>query len=161
MKLIRTIQILVVFALFLPGQLFSQDCDRHHIEGDCRFDLQKGYKSYSQSHSTRISPKDTVEMNVIFYGQKDYILSFCTHRKLYPVHFVLIDQQSGEVLYDNKEDDFLESLGLGFDVTKSLTIKANVLARKASDQEIEEKVGCLGFLIQYKNYPKKKVNLQF
>lgn len=139
----------------------SQECDRHHFEGDCRLDLQKGFKSYSQSHSTRISPKDTIEMNVIFYGQKDYILSFCTHRKLYPVHFVLIDQQSKEVLYDNKEDDFLESLGVGFDVTKSLTIKASVLARKSTDREIEENVGCLGMLIQYKNYPKKKVNLQF
>ncbi len=151
---------LVILCLILPVELMSQDCDMHHIEGDCRFDLQRGYKSYSQSHSSRISPKDTVEMNVVFYGQKDYILSFCTHRKLYPVHFVLIDQQTQEVLYDNQEDEFLESLGLGFDVTKSLIIKVNVLARLSTSQEIEENVGCLGFLIQYKNYPKKKVNLQ-
>jgi hypothetical protein len=156
----RNIQVLVILCLIFPVQLMSQDCDMHHIEGDCRFDLQRGYKSYSQSHSTRISPKDTVEMNVIFYGQKDYILSFCTHRKLYPVHFVLIDQQTKEVLYDNQEDEFLESLGLGFDVTKSLTIKVNVLARLSTDEELEQNVGCLGFLIQYKNYPKKKVNLQ-
>jgi len=160
MKLIRNIRILSILVLFFPGFLMAQDCEQHHIEGDCRFDLQKGYKSYSQSHSAAISPKDTIEMNVIFYGQKDYILSFCTHRKLYPVHFTLIDQQSKEVLYDNKEDDFLESLGLGFDVTKSLIIKVSVLARKSTDKEIEENVGCLGFLIQYKNYPKKKVNLQ-
>jgi hypothetical protein len=160
MKLIRNIRILSALVLFFPGFLMAQDCDQHHIEGDCRFDLQKGYKSYSQSHSAQISPQDTIEMNVIFYGQKDYILSFCTHRKLYPVHFTLIDQQTKEVLYDNTEDDFLESLGLGFDVTKSLIIKVNVLARKSTDKEIEEKVGCMGFLIQYKNYPKKKVNLQ-
>jgi hypothetical protein len=160
MRLIRNIQVLAFLLLIVPGQLKSQDCDNHHLEGDCRFDLQKGYNSYSQSHSASISPKDSLEMNVIFYGQKDYILSFCTHRKLYPIHFVLIDQQTKEVLYDNKEDDFLESLGLGFDVTKSLIIKVKVLARRSTDEEIEEKVGCLGFLIQYKNYPKKKVNLQ-
>jgi hypothetical protein len=160
MKLNRNIQVLAFLLLIFPVQLMSQDCDQHHLEGDCRFDLQKGYDSYSQSHSTRITPQDTVEMNVIFYGQKDYILSFCTHRKLYPVHFVLIDQQTKEVLYDNKDDDFLESLGLGFDVTKSLIIKVNVLARLSTTEEIDEKIGCLGFLIQYKNYPKKKVNLQ-
>lgn len=160
MRLIRNIQVLTFLLLIVPGQLKSQDCDNHHLEGDCRFDLQKGYKSYSQSHSTSMSPKDSVEMNVIFYGQKDYILSFCTHRKLYPIHFVLIDQQTKEVLYDNKEDEFLESLGLGFDVTKSLIIKVKVLARKSTDEEIAKNVGCLGFLIQYKNYPKKKVNLQ-
>ena len=160
MKLLRNIQVLAFLFLIIPGQLISQDCENHHLEGDCRFDLQKGYDSYSQSHSTKMSPKDTVEMNVIFYGQKDYILSFCTHKKLYPVHFTLIDQQTKEVLYDNMEDDFLESLGLGFDVTKSLIIKVSVLARKSTDEEIEEKIGCLGFLIQYKNYAKKKVNLQ-
>lgn len=160
MKLIRNILVLAFLFLIIPGQLISQDCENHHLEGDCRFDLQKGYKSYSQSHSAKMSPKDTVEMNVIFYGQKDYILSFCTHRKLYPIHFTLIDQQTKEVLYDNKEDDFLESLGLGFDVTKSLIIRVSVLARKSTDLEIEENIGCLGFLIQYKNYAKKKVNLQ-
>ena len=160
MRLIRNIQLLALVLLLVPGQVKSQDCDRHHLEGDCRFDLQRGYKSYSQSHSTSISPKDSVEMNVIFYGQKDYILSFCTHRNLYPIHFVLIDQQTKEVLYDNMEDDFLESLGLGFDVTRSLIIKVNVLARKSTDEQIREMVGCIGFLVQYKNYPKKKVNLQ-
>ena len=64
-------------------------------------------------------------MNVVFYGQKDYILSFCTHRKLYPVHFVLIDQQTQEVLYDNQEDEFLESLGLGFDAVNSNTFRSS------------------------------------
>ena len=160
MKLIRNIQLLALVLMLVPGQVKSQDCDMHHLEGDCRFDIQRGYKSYSQSHSSSISPQDSVEMNVIFYGQKDYILSFCTHRNLYPIHFILIDQQTKEVLYDNMEDDFLESLGLGFDVTRSLIIKVNVLARKSTDEQISEMVGCIGFLGQYKNYPKKKVNLQ-
>lgn len=107
-----------------------------------------------------MSPLDTVEFNIVFYGQKDYILSFCTHQKMYPVHFVLIDQQTKQVLYDNKEDKYLESLGLGFDVTKSLIIKVEVLARLSTEEEIKENIGCLGLLIQYKKYPKKKVQLQ-
>jgi hypothetical protein len=159
MKRERYIYILVIFLLF-PGQLLSQACEKHHIEGDCRYDLQRGYKFYSQSHSVAISALDTIELNAVFYGQKDYILSFCTHRKLYPVHFILIEQQTGQVLYDNEEDKYLESIGLGFDVTKSLIIKVDVLARLSSEEEIKEKVGCLGLLIQYKNYPSKKVNLQ-
>lgn len=160
MKRIGYTQILSLLFLILPIQLISQNCEDHHLDGDCRYDIQKGYKMYSQSHSSRISPLDTLELNIVFYGQKDYILSFCTHKKLYPIHFVLIDQQTQQVLYDNQEDKYLESLGLGFDVSKSLIIKVNVMARRSSDQEIEEKIGCLGLLIQYKNYPKKKVNLQ-
>ena len=159
MKRERYIYILALLMIF-PGRILSQECENHHAEGDCRYDIQRGFKVYSQSHSVSISALDTIELNTVFYGQKDYLLSFCTHRKLYPVHFILIDQQTGQVLYDNEEDKYLESLGLGFDVTKSLTIKVNVLARQSSEEEIQEKVGCLGLLIQYKNYPKKKVTLQ-
>ena len=65
-----------------------------------------------------------------------------------------------QVLYDNEEDKYLESLGLGFDVTKSLIIRIDVLARGSSEEEIKENIGCLGLLIQYKNYPDKKVKIQ-
>lgn len=160
MKHIRSMQFLVLLFVIIPGHLIAQNCENHHLEGDCQYDIERGYKVYSQSHSSSISPLDSVEFNVVFYGQKDYILSFCTHKKLYPIHFVLIDQQTQQVLYDNEDDKYLESLGLGFDVAKPLTIKVDVLARKSSEEEITDKVGCVGLLIQYKNYPKKKVNLQ-
>jgi len=160
MKYIRQIQILFVLFLIAPLSVMAQDCVDYHKLGDCMMDRQKGYKIYSQSKSVGMSPIDTVEFNVIFYGQKDYIFSFCTHAKLYPVHFVLIDPDSGDVLYDNAKDRYIESLGIGFDVTKSLTIKVDVVARKASAEEIEQYVGCLGLLIQYKNYSQKKVNLK-
>jgi hypothetical protein len=156
----RYLQLIPALLLLLCGQALAQDCDNHHIEGDCRFDLQKGYKIYSQSHSAIMSPLDTLELNAVFYGQKDYILSFCTDKKMYPIHFVLIDHQTNQVLYDNEEDKYLESLGLGFDVTKSLVIKVDVLARESTEEEIKNNLGCLGLLIQYKNYPNKKVNLQ-
>lgn len=160
MKLTQQNNILVILLLLVPFCSLSQDCENHHTEGDCRYDLQKGFKTYSQSKSVSLSPLDTIELNMVFYGQKDYILSFCTHRKLYPIHFILIDQQTQQILYDNEEDKYLESLGVGFDVTKSLTIKVDVLARESSEEEIKENIGCLGLLIQYKNYSKKKVQLQ-
>ena len=146
--------------VLLPLLAGAQDCQNYHLEGDCRFDLRRDYNVYSQSHSVSMSPLDTIEFNTVFYGQNDYILSFCTHRKMYPVHFILKDGQTGKVLYDNEQDDYIESLGLGFDVTKSLNILVTVLARESSEDEIRENVGCLGLLIQYKNYPNKKVKLK-
>ena len=155
----RSITVLLAVLLWIPVQLRSQDCENHHMDGDCRFDLQRGYKLYSQSKSVSLSPLDTIEMNAVFYGQKDYILSFCTHKKMYPVHFVLYDQTTGQKLYDNEEDKYLESLGVGFDATTSLIIKINVLARLSTEEEIKENTGCVGLLIQYKNYPNKKVRI--
>jgi len=144
----------------IPLGAVAQDCVNYHEIGDCMMEWQRGYKIYSQSKSVSISHMDTVELNIVFYGQKDYILSFCAHQKMYPIHFVLMDQQSKQVLYDNSQDRYIESLGLGFDVTKSLLIKMDVLSRKATEEEIKDFIGCLGLLIQYKNYPNKKVNIQ-
>lgn len=160
MKTLQHIGFIVALLLSVPPAILCQDCQNHHQEGDCRFDLKRDHEIYTQSSSISMSPLDTVEMNIVFYGQKDYILSFCTHKKMYPVHFVLIDRQTGEILYDNERDRYLESLGLGFDVTRSLTIRINVLARESTEEEIRNNVGCLGLLIQYKNYGEKKVQLQ-
>jgi hypothetical protein len=151
-KLILTAGIICLFSL----STLAQDCVNYHEVGDCHMDRQRGFKVYSQSKSVSLSPTDTIDLNIIFYGQKDYIFSFCTHTKLYPIHFQIIDPETGDLLYDNKDDNYLESIGIGFDVTKSLTLRVNVLARKASAEEIDNYLGCLGLLIQYNNYPDRK-----
>ena len=156
----RHIISLVILLFLIPIAVFAQNCTNHHTEGDCRYDMQKGFKLYSQSKSVSMSPLDTIEYSIVFYGQKDYILSFCTAKKMYPIHFTLADQETGQVLYDNEDDRYLESLGVGFDVSKTLNIKIDVLARGSSEKEIRENIGCLGLLLQYKNYSKKKVQLQ-
>jgi hypothetical protein len=155
---------LVYFALMtltlIPRSAFAQDCVNYHELGDCILDRQKGYRIYSQSKSVAMSPLDTVELDIVFYGQKDYILSFCAHKKMYPIHFTLVDPESKQVLYDNTNDRYIESLGVGFDVTKSLAITIQALARESSEEEVENNVGCVGLLIQYKNYPERKVKLK-
>jgi hypothetical protein len=160
MKYIRYIQLLTLGIFLLPLNSLAQDCVDYHEIGDCMLDRQKEFTVYSQSKSVSIGLQDTVELNIVFYEQKDYILSFCAHRKMYPIHFVLLDQESEQVLYDNANDKYIESLGVGFDITKSLTMKIDVLARKANEDEIKNFLGCLGLMIQYKNYENKKVNLR-
>lgn len=135
---------------------YTQDCTDYHLLGDCILDRQKDYSIYTQSKSILMSPLDSVDLNIIFYGQKNYIFSFCTHKKLYPIHFRLIDPETREVIYDNLMDNFIESVGIGFNVTRNLIIRVNLLARKASEAEIRENLGCVGLLIQYKNYVYEK-----
>jgi hypothetical protein len=158
MKYIRYTYLLALAMIALDAA--AQDCVNYHELGDCMLDREKGYKIYSQSKSVSMSPLDTVELNIVFYGQKDYILSFCTHKKMYPIHFTLVDPESRMVIYDNTNDRFIESLGLGFDVTKSITLTLQALARGSSEEEIKNSVGCVGLLIQYKNYDVRKVNLK-
>ena len=77
---------LLLCLLLTTTKLGAQDCEQHHMVGDCQYDIQRGFKVYSQSTSVRLSPLDTIQLSAVFYGQQDYIISFCTHRKLYPVH---------------------------------------------------------------------------
>ena len=156
----KMIYVLALIIFMVPLNILAQDCVDYHEVGDCMLNGQKGYKVYSQSKSVSLSLTDTVELNIVFYGQKDYILSFCAHEKMYPIHFVLINPENRQVLYDNSNDKYIKSLGIGFDVTKSILIRLDVLAREASEQEIENYLGCLGMLIQYKNYERRKLNLK-
>ncbi len=132
--------------------LLAQDCVDYHNSDGCFLDRQRGYKLYSQSKSAPISIDDTIEFNIVFYGQKDYVFSLCTRQDLYPINFLLLDPVTRDVLYDNANDRYIESLGIGFDATRSLTVQINVLADKKTLSEKEDDVGCIGLLLQYKNY---------
>ena len=70
MKYIRYIQLLTIALFLLPVSIIAQDCVDYHELGDCMMDRQKGFKVYSQSKSVSMSPLDTVELNIVFYGQK-------------------------------------------------------------------------------------------
>jgi len=136
----------------MPALLKAQDCNESYKKGDCRMDLHKGYKTFSQSHGFSVTPKDTVELSVVFYGQKDYIFTFCTDKNLYPVHYQIIDTETGTMLYDNEDDRYVESLVLGLDVTKNLTFRVNTLASLETARMETDPSGCLGVLFQYKSY---------
>jgi hypothetical protein len=138
--------------LFSATALFAQDCVDYYNAAGCNLDRQRGYKIYSQSKSATISVADTIEFNIVFYGQKEYIFSFCTRQDLYPINFRLVDPDTKNVLYDNANDRYIESLGIGFDATRSLAVQINVLADKTPVPEQEDGVACIGLLLQYRNY---------
>jgi hypothetical protein len=153
-------QILTLSLVVLPFSGYTQECVDYYRVGDCTMDITKSYKIYSQSKGFMMSPLDSLDINVVLYGQKDYIFSFCTHAKLYPIRFRFIDPETKQIIYDNISDDFIESVGIGFDITRNLTVRINLLARKADESDIEDRIGCVGMLIQYKNYFAEKHRIQ-
>ena len=149
-KLVNCLIFSIVLAISVP--VSGQECLDYHKKADCSMDKQKGYQIYSQSKSARISLNEILEFNIVFYGQKEYIFSFCTSSHLYPVHFRLIDPGTKDVLYDNEDDRYIGSIGIGFDVTKTLMIEIKVLAQTATTDDQKNNPGCLGLLLQYKSY---------
>ena len=151
MNILRKIQI-SLFLLFASASIgFGQMCMDFHRTNDCRTDLVPFFKYYNQSRSDLIKVGYTVKYSLVFYGDKEYMVSFCTHKNFYPVNFKLVDETSGQVLYDNKEDEYVESIGFAVEKTKLLQVEVEILAHRASDKEIEEDYPCIGMLIQVKD----------
>lgn len=138
----------IINSSFLSGQ----DCEKYYETGDCGSKIQKGYRLYSQSRSVNLSAGEFVELNVVFYGQQDYIFSFCTEEELYPVNFQLIDPENQDILYDNADDDYATSLAIGFDYTQNLIVTAGFIEHERKQPELEGVTGCLGVLFQHKKY---------
>jgi len=151
MNALRKLAVLLlpfIFPVFLAGQ----HCEKSYEEGDCSMDLQKGYRMYSQSRGFQVDTRDTLELNVVFYGQKEYIFTFCTEKELYPIHFMIYDPESGSLVYDNQEDRYIESMGIGFDETRSLLFRIHARGGLVAPGTTADAPGCLGVLFQYRNY---------
>ena len=140
--------LILTFSVFGYGQL----CPDFQKMGDCQKDFEATFRYYNQSRGEAIKIGSSAKYNIVFYGNKEYKLSFCTVKKFYPVHFKLTDVITEEVLYDNESDNYIESIGFGIEKTKQLLVEVEILEHKAGKKEIEENLPCLGMLIQFKAF---------
>jgi hypothetical protein len=142
--------ILLLFNLFAVI-CFSQDCNDYHHWADCRKSIKRNYSIYMEPKSTTFGIKDTMRYNVVFYGNRDYIITFCTDQMYYPINIRLLQPGTREELYDNATDDYCESFGVGFYNTQNLILEVVLLADKLDKDKIKsnDKV-CVGMQMQYK-----------
>jgi len=150
MKYNLRIKLTLIFIVSFSLNGFNQLCPAFQKMGDCQKDLEPMMRYYNQSRSDARVVGSSTKYNIVFYGNKEYKLSFCTIKKFYPVHFKMIDVISQEVLYDNENDGYIESIGFGIEKTKQILVEVEILARKASKDEVKETVPCIGMLIQFK-----------
>ena len=151
MKTFKHILTIIILSFAFSFSGFSQQCTDYHRTSDCKTDIVPSFIYYSQSRSDVFKVGKTVKYNVVFYGQKEYMVSFCTWDKFYPIHFKLVDETSGRTLYDNERDEYVESVGFAVENTKMLVIEVEILAENATEKEIKKEYPCVGMLIQSKD----------
>jgi hypothetical protein len=150
MKNIQRITLIGLIILFYTCNGIGQLCPDFQKLGDCQKDFEPTMRYYNQSRSDVLEVGSSMQYNIVFYGNKEYKLSFCTYKKFYPVHFKMIDVLSQEVLYDNESDGYIESIGFGIEKTKQILVEVEILARRANKKDMEETIPCLGMLLQFK-----------
>ena len=144
--------ILIILLISFSSQ--AQRCDDYHKGGDCKIYRSDGFEQYGQSRSALLEIRKLATFKAVFYGQRDYKVVLCTDYGYYPIHFVISNADPKEILYDNKADDYLESVGFTIDKTQNLIFEINVLAEDIKAKDAFDLRVCTGVNIYWRKVPK-------
>jgi len=123
---------------------YSQGCREFTLWKGC-LQKVKNYTVYQQPKTSEIGINDTLKYHVVFYGNMDYVISFCAIRYYYPIHVKLLKEDTNEQIYDNATDDYYESIGIGFYKTQNIILQITLLADKLGDKKIKSNDrACIG-----------------
>ncbi|MCF8226412.1 MAG: hypothetical protein K9J30_11100 [Bacteroidales bacterium] len=143
-----TILLLVGIMTFTSEIYAQRDFCRDFLKSEqCKQFPGRKFKLNGQSRSTIIGTEDKMVYSVVLYSEMQYNIYFCTSELLKPVHFKLMNDESGDVLYDNASNNYMDYLTLKLDKTQRLKISVQILGQDMTEQEKIEFLGCLGMMI--------------
>ena len=110
----------------------------------------------SQSKSSYLEANKTYKFQMTLFGNMDYRIMFCTERKFYPIHYIITEKDTGIQLYDNEQDDYVESIGVSIENTTIVIVEVTLLAKDAKFEDFGQNRACLGGPILYRRIPKSR-----
>lgn len=144
-----------VFAFVNEAQ--AQKCNGYQYRCERGKDPELRYNS--QSTSGLFGSDDKSELNLVVYEGQDYRVSFCMGKSLGDaVAFTIKDPETGEMLYDNSQDDYIQEFEFTSSTTRRLVLEVSVYGGEA-DAGGKSKFGkvttdCIGVLVEYMPTPK-------
>jgi hypothetical protein len=139
--------LLITLTLSLTIYSFSQECKDFHKSNDCYVYIppDKDYEIYNQARSAYAVVGKTNIYKVILFGKKDFIVGVCAEAKYYrQIWFRIIDSNTKQVLYDNKDFDYIESFGFTIERTQPLDLEVTIITK---DKNPPNTKICLGIQI--------------
>jgi hypothetical protein len=146
----KKIIIIGIYLLFAFSMLNGQDCKKFHLYGACMHFPGNNFKMDGQSRSNIIGVGDKLHYSMVFYGERQYKIFFCASEEFYPVHYKLTDASNGQVIYDNKFDEYPDNITLNIEYTRKINVEFEVIAEKASEEVKLSYLGCSGVLMLWK-----------
>ena len=148
--------ILTYFLLFLGIFSFAQRCDTYYTSYNCRPSPQEAKDMIlsSQSKGVELEAYKTYTFRMTLFRNMDYRIIFCTQRKFLPIHYVIKEAETGNILYDNKDDDYVESIGFTMETTTIVNVDVTLLAEKANFKDLRQNRACFGLPILFRRVEK-------
>lgn len=151
---IRLTVILLIAISFTEG--YAQMCNNYHRDKKYCPPSKDGFLYNGQSRSAYFYRGQTSELNVVFHNNQDYRISFCLDESLGErIEFKIKDGKTGELLYDNADEDYTTSFEFRCESTRRLSF--NITIPEEGDGGGSSKLtklkstssGCLGVLIEH------------
>jgi hypothetical protein len=125
---------------------YGQDCTDFH-QYHCSYADYTFFYS-RQSKSIQFRKGQSSEFQIIAYGGEDYYLAVCGSQKLGNIRFQIIEDNADRtVLYDNADNEYLESISFTNEVTRNMIIQLSVEEGSVKESKI---TGCAGMVIQFR-----------
>lgn len=147
MRINKLLFSIIIAILAFVNTTAGQNCRDYHKTARCHVDNIEGYKLSSLSRSNYLLVGETVTYEVVLYGNKEIIISCCTEQKYYPLRFKLRSSVTGEVIYDNKYDKYINSISLSLDRTELISIELTIVSTPENVSVLEGTKACVGLAI--------------
>lgn len=163
MKKLVSILFVSILGLMCSNVFAQNNCLNFHKQ-KCQSMASTGYIMSNDSRSALLRKGQTSEFRIIIYQGKDYRISVCSDEASLgnTIHMKLIDYDTDELLYDNKDFNYVKDFE--FTVVQTRTIKISVEIPEDQTQKsaanttglISKSInqGCVGVLIEEMSTPK-------
>lgn len=170
MKFLRTIFIIVVVVLPLIANAQTNDYKVRKCFGyqrdSCKRSQNMYYKVQDKSRSALFVKGQTSKTRMYIYNGRDYRISLCWDPVLgNRVGLKIIDDETGNTLYDNSTDEFSSEFEFTVTQSRDIVIEVSVpgesgFSRTDGNEEIvlirkDREMGCVGVLIEHMITPTK------
>lgn len=147
MKIYHLLISILFFLVGLSQSIYGQQCFEFHKSKNCSTEDIKEYKLSSLSRSHYLEVGKTVTYEVVLYGQKEVIIQFCTEEKYYPLRFKLRSSVNGDLIYDNKYDNYINTISLALDRTELISIELSIVSTDENISVLKGTKACVGMAI--------------
>ena len=155
-QITRHIKIILLLAvvLLLQFNIFGQNCRNYHKGRYCICKHGPGFRYFGQSRSGLFEINKPFSYEVMLYGGKDYIFSVCTEFGYEPVHFKIEDIETGEIIYDNMDDDYYSSVGFSIYDPQKVKVEVTIKAEGFTPEDFSDNRACVGVHILWRKTEK-------
>ena len=125
----------------------GQECKDFHKSNDCYVYVppDRDFEIYNQAKSAFAEIGKTNIYKVILFGKKEFIVGVCAEAKYYrQIWLRILDSTTKQVLYDNKDYDYIESFDFTIEKTQPLDLEVTILTKEKNPPQTKI---CLGIQI--------------